>query len=101
MAFRKRFPKDVPTSPYPQWRAVTLTKQQEEEIVASSQQQNLSLLKQCLQQAKVLVEQEGLKDYQTDIVTLAVALFEKQASHVAYHKEEYAYDLFMREEAEK
>lgn len=97
MAFRKRFPKDVPTSPYPQWITVELSKKQEQELDEQTRKENVSLMKQCLADAKELFEHEQLKDYQTDIVTVAVALFEKRSSHLAYSKEEFAYDVFVKE----
>lgn len=97
MAFRKRFPKDVPTSPYPQWVTVELTKEQEEQLEEKTRDENVSLMQECLSDAKELVEAQGLKDYQTDVVNIAISLFEKRASHLAYHKEEFAYDQFQQD----
>lgn len=96
MAFRKRFPKDIPTSPYPQWEAVELSKEQEEQLDETVRQENISLMKQCLSDAKLILKEKELKDYQTNVVQMAVALFEKRSSHLAYHKEEFAYDQFIK-----
>jgi hypothetical protein len=98
MAFRKRFPKDVPTSPYPQWVTVKLTQEQEDQLDESVREAHASLMQECLQDAKELCEAQGLKDYQTDTVQIAISLFEKRASHLAYHKEEFAYDQFTQED---
>ena len=96
MAFRKRFPKDVPTSPYPKWESVELTPEQENKLDEETRQENITLMKQCLSDAKQILEEKELKDYQTNVVQMAVALFEKRASHLAYHKEEFAYDEFIK-----
>ena len=52
------------------------------------------LMKECIDDAKALMQEKGLKDYQTDLINIAVALFEKRASHVIYWKESKAKEKF-------
>ena len=44
--------------------------------------------------AKAIMQEKGLRDYQTDLISIATALFEKRASHVIYHKESKAKEKF-------
>ena len=50
--------------------------------------------KECIEDAKSLIKEKGLKDYQTDILSTAVALFEKRASHSIYWKESSSKEKF-------
>jgi hypothetical protein len=49
---------------------------------------------ESIQDAKVIMEKEDLKPFQTDMVHIALALFEKRASHEIYYKENKAKELF-------
>jgi len=51
-------------------------------------------MKQCIEDAKHIIESKNLKTYQTDMITVAIALFEKRASHIVYWKEEKAKEKF-------
>ena len=90
MSFQRRFPKDKPGSPYPAWEEVILTKEEETIIEQEQRTYNKELMKECLNDAKTIVKELSLKDFQTDITSIAIALFEKRASHLVYWKEESA-----------
>ena len=90
MGFSKRFPIDKPGSPYAAWEEVALSESEEQEIEEKQREHNKSLMRECLADATEIIRGQGLKEYQTDIANLAIALFEKRASHAVYWKEEKA-----------
>ncbi|HJN56881.1 MAG: hypothetical protein QF436_01975 [Candidatus Woesearchaeota archaeon] len=94
MPFSKSFPRQSKTSTYPQWEEVTLTDAEEKLEENKSRTENIKLMKECIDDAKALMQEKGLKDYQTDLINIAVALFEKRASHVIYWKESKAKEKF-------
>lgn len=94
MPFSKSFPKPSKTSAYPQWEEITLTDAEEKEVEQKSKNENLKLFKECIEDAKSIIKEKSLKEYQTDLITIAVSLFEKRASHVIYHKESKAKEKF-------
>lgn len=94
MPFSKSFPRQSKTSTYPQWEEVTLTDAEEKLEENKSRTENIKLMKECIDDAKSLMQEKGLKDYQTDLINIAVALFEKRASHVIYWKESKAKEKF-------
>ncbi len=96
MPFSKSFPKTSKTSQYPQWEEITLTGAEEKEQEAISRAENIKLFKECIEDAESLIKEKGLKDYQTDLISIAVSLFEKRASHVVYYKESKAKEKFDR-----
>ena len=51
-------------------------------------------LNRLFEDAKKIALTKDLKDFQTDIINLAIALFEKRASHAVYWKEEEAKNRF-------
>ncbi|MEK6934637.1 MAG: hypothetical protein AABW46_02055, partial [Nanoarchaeota archaeon] len=55
---------------------------------------NLVLIKECIDEAKKILEEKGFKFYQSDVVNLAIALYDKIASHQVYHKENKAKEKF-------
>lgn len=97
MTFSKSFAKEVPGSRFPQWVEVSLTDAEENRIEALAREQHIKLMKDCLADAKQIFTDEQLKDYQTNLVRLAVALFEKRSSHVVWHKELAAKKKFDKE----
>lgn len=99
MAFSKRFPKDIPGSKFPEWVDVALTDAQEASVEAQARQEHVMLMKDCLADAYQVLKDKELKDYQTNVVQMAVALFDKRASHVVWHKEEKAREKFEKEHA--
>jgi len=94
MPFSKSFPKQSKTSTYPQWEEVTLTDAEEKAEEQKARIENIRLMKECVEDAKALMQEKQLKDYQTDLVNIAVALFEKRSSHVIYWKESKAKEKF-------
>ena len=87
MSFSKSFPRTTEKSSYPIWEEVSLSDEEEKQIEELSHKENLKLMKQCFDDAKKIISEQKLKDYQCDIVKLAVALFRKNASHSVYWKE--------------
>jgi hypothetical protein len=96
MAFSRRFPRDVKGSPYPSWEEVYLSDDEEKRLEEQQRTGNVALMRECIHDAKQLVAQEQLKDFQSDVIHLAIALFEKRASHSVYWKEEAAKEKFDR-----
>ena len=94
MPFSKSFPKQSKTSTYPQWEEVTLTDTEEKAEEQKARVDNIRLMKECIDDAKAVMQEKGLKDYQTDLIHMAIALFEKRASHSVYWKESKAKEKF-------
>jgi hypothetical protein len=94
MPFSKSFPKTSKTSTYPQWEEITLTDTEEKEQEEKSKTENIKLFKECIDDAKEIIQEKGLKDYQTDLINIAVSLFEKRSSHTIYWKESKAKEKF-------
>ena len=94
MPFSKSFPKTSKTSAYPQWEEISLTEEEEKETEQESRAENINLFKECIEDAKSIMKDRGLKDYQTDLINIAIALFEKRASHIVYWKESKAKEKF-------
>ena len=85
MPFSKSFPKQV--NGVTQWIEVTLTDAEEQEVEQASRDDHIRIFKECLDDAKTIMQAKNLKDYQTDQVSIAVSLFEKRGSHTVFHKE--------------
>jgi len=94
MAFSKSFPKTVEGSTYPRWEEVFLTDEEEKEQEDMCRSENIEFMKQCIDDAKALIEGKGFKGFKEDILQVAIALFEKRASHSVYHKESKAKEKF-------
>jgi|SRR3989344_4265730 len=94
MPFSKSFPKQSKTSVYPQWEEISLTETEEKEAEQKSRDENIKLFKQCIEDAKSILIEKGLNESGSDILNVAIALFEKRASHVIYHKESKAKEKF-------
>lgn len=87
MAFSKSFPRSIKGSNYPQWEEVFLEPEAELIIEDQCRQKNIKILKECLDDAKNVFEDKGLKGYETSVTNLAIALFDKRASHQVFEKE--------------
>lgn len=96
MAFSKRFPRTVKGQAYPQWEEVYLTEEEEKRIEQESRKENIRLMAECIEDAKKIIKNQNLKQYQTDLINMAISLFEKRSSHTIYWKEERAKDKFDR-----
>ncbi len=101
MPFSKTFPKTTNKSVYPKWIEVFLTEKEEQEQEELSRKDNIRLMKECIDNTKKIFSEQKLKDYQTDIIRVAVALFEKRASHSVYWKESKAKEKFDAQQAKK
>lgn len=93
MAFSKTFPKKDPNSSYPVWEEVYLTEQEELASEELCSKENFKLLDQALNEAKIIAIKHGLNSDENRI-KLAIALFEKKASHAVFWKENKAKEKF-------
>ena len=93
MPFSKTFPKQVPGSNYPVWTEVTLTEDEEKSAAEECKRANFRILDECLQEAKSLAIKHGMNTEENQ-VRLAIALFEKRASHEVFWKENKAKEKF-------
>ena len=94
MAYSKNFPRTVEGSNYPRWEEIYLTQEEEEQEEEKSRQDNLKIMKECCEDARRIMEAKGLKDYQTDLINMALALFRKRASYAIHYKEQKAKEKF-------
>lgn len=94
MPFSKSFPRTSDKSVYPKWEEVSLTEAEEREQEELCRKENLGVMRECIDDAKKLFKEKILGDYQADLMALAIALFEKRASHEVYWKENKAKEKF-------
>ena len=94
MGFSKSFPRTVEGSNYAKWEEVEINKDEEREQEEKAREENIKLMKQCIDDAKAVFAEKGYRDYQTDIINTAIALFEKRASHSVYWKENKTKEKF-------
>ena len=94
MVFSKSFPRTVKGSNYPRWEEVSISDEQEREVEQEARHENVRLMKQCIEDAKQIIEDKDLKKYQTDLINISIALFEKRASHSVFWKESKAKEKF-------
>jgi hypothetical protein len=94
MTFSKSFPRTNGKTNFPIWEEIFLNNSDEREIESKAQCKTNALMKQCIEDARLIMENMNLRDYQTDLVRMAVSLFEKRASHIVYWKEQACKDLF-------
>lgn len=92
MSFSKSFPRNI--SGVTSWEEITLSESEEKEVEQRSRFHNMRLFSECLGDAKKIMEEKQLKDFQTDQVHIAIALFEKRASHTVFEKEAKAKEKF-------
>ena len=94
MAFSKSFPKTIKGSNYPRWDEIFLTDDEEKLEEAKCHQENIKLMDECINDAKAIISKQGLKPFQSDLIRIAISLFEKRASHAVYWKESKAKEKF-------
>jgi len=94
MPFSKAFPKRTEKTVYPRWEDVELSDEEEKAVDEKARKENIELMKQSIDDAMKIFEEKNLKRYQTDMIRMAIALFEKRASHSVYHKERRAKEKF-------
>jgi len=93
MKFSKTFPKTVAGSNYPSWEEVFLDFEEEKQAEDKCRQANMQIMHECIQDAKTLAIKHAIND-DRNVADLAVALFDKRASHVVFWKESKAKEKF-------
>ncbi|MBU0470706.1 MAG: hypothetical protein KKA62_02095 [Nanoarchaeota archaeon] len=93
MVFSKTFPRTVAGSNYPLWEEVFLTADEEKQLEEQCRTENFRMMDECLQDGKVLAIKNGINTDENR-VRLAIALFEKRASHLVFWKESKAKEKF-------
>lgn len=93
MPFSKTFPKQVPGSNYPVWEEIRLTEEEEQQAEQECRTHNFRILDQCITEAKSLAIKHAMNTDENR-VKLAIALFEKRASHEVFWKENKAKEKF-------
>ena len=63
MAFSKSFPRAIPGSNYPRWEEVSLTEEEEKEQEEKCRSDNIRLMRECIDDAKILIEGKGFKGF--------------------------------------
>jgi hypothetical protein len=94
MTFSKSYPKTIKGSTYPRWEEVFLTSDEEKLEEVKCREENIKLMDECLNDVKAVIAKQRLKPFQSDLVRMAIALFEKRASHAVYWKESKAKEKF-------
>ena len=94
MMFSKSFPRTDGKTTYPMWVEISLDNSEEKQVEFVARRETNALMKECIEDARLIMEDMNLRDYQTDLVRMAVSLFEKRASHVVYWKEQKCKDKF-------
>ncbi|MFC1648468.1 hypothetical protein ACFL1B_03330 [Nanoarchaeota archaeon] len=94
MVFQKAFPKRTDKTVYPRWEEVELDDKEELKVEEEARHYNTKLMSECIEDAKSIALKKGLKDYQTNVISIAIALFEKRASHQVWWKEKAAKEKF-------
>ena len=94
MAFSKSFPRTIKGSNYPRWEEVFITEDEEKLEEVKCRKENLNLIEECITDAKAIIQKQKLKPFQSDLVRIAISLFEKRASHAIYWKESKAKEKF-------
>ncbi|MBU0536608.1 MAG: hypothetical protein KKE20_06590 [Nanoarchaeota archaeon] len=90
----KSFPKTIEGSTYPLWEEVVLTEKEEFVEEQKARRENISLMRKCIEDAKKLMDQEGMAEYQSDVLGIALSLYRKRASHVVYWKDRRCKEKF-------
>jgi hypothetical protein len=94
MAFSKSYPRTVKGSNYPVWEEVFLTDMEEHEQEQDCRKENIRLMMECIEDAKKIIKTKNLKKFQNDMINIAIALFDKRASHAVYWKENKSKEKF-------
>ena len=61
-----------------------------------ARKENISLMKQCLDDAMAIARSKNLQPYQSDMVLMAVTLLNKRASHAVHWKDSKCKEKFDR-----
>ncbi len=96
MVFSKSFPREIQGSNWPKWEEIFLSAQEEREREQVARQENLFLIRQCLADARNVLKDEKMMDMQSHVLSVALALFRKRASHSVFYKEERCQEKFLK-----
>ncbi|MBW2971928.1 hypothetical protein KY359_02730 [Candidatus Woesearchaeota archaeon] len=96
MVFSKSFPREVEGSNFPRWEEIFLSAQEEREREQVARQENLFLIRQCIADARNVLKDEKMMDMQSHVLSVALSLFKKRASHAVYYKEEKCHEKFLK-----
>jgi hypothetical protein len=91
MVFSKSFPKYFGKSI---WEIVSIDDSLEKEVEKRVLNENVVFMERSIENARQIFIQMKLKPVQSDIVIVAIALFEKRACHELYHKEDACKRIF-------
>jgi hypothetical protein len=94
MVFSKTFPRNIRGVSSPSWEEVFLTEKEELDEEQKSKADGIKTMKECLKDADKIIIDMGLQRFQSNVVNIALALFEKRASHTVHYKEGRAKDKF-------
>ena len=94
MAFSKSFPKKVEGSNYTEWVEVELSAEEEKKASNDCKRHNFTMMLECIDDAKLIVRDKLLMESQMPLTEIAIALFEKRASHEVFFKEKLAKEKF-------
>ena len=92
--FSKSYPRTTDKSTYPVWEEISLSGEEEKAQESIARSENINKMKECIADAKKIIESNNLKPYQTDMINIAISLFEKRGSHEIYYKENKAKEKF-------
>ena len=75
---------------------IFLSAMEEREQEQVARQEHLYLIRQCLADARNVIKDEKLMDMQSHVLSIALALFKKRASHSIEYKSELCVDKCQR-----
>ena len=91
----KSFPQTIEGTNMPVWREIDLSHEEEFSEEQKARREYATLMKVCFDDAKRLLEERGMPEYQSDVVNIALTLFRKRASHVTYWKDNKCREKFI------
>jgi hypothetical protein len=87
MSFVKTYPREMPGTNQTRWEEIVLDPQEEKEEEQRARLENIYLLRQCIADARNVMIDEDLGNYNSQVINLAVSMFQKRASHAVFYKE--------------
>lgn len=95
MVFSKSFPRELKDGST-RWEEIFLSVQEEREREQVARQENLYLVRQCIADSRNVLKDEKMMDMQSHVLSLAMTLFKKRASHAVHYKEELCKKKFQK-----
>ena len=93
MVFAKSYPKQIPGSNYPIWEEVTLSDEEEKEVEDKLKKENFLIMDESIGEARALAIKNSMNT-EENVTKIAIALFEKRASHLVFLKENKTKEKF-------